>query len=138
MAPPITHILETALYVDDLARAEAFYRDVIGLRVLSSTPRLVSIDAGKATVLLLFARGASTEGIQTDSGWIPPHDGTGPIHLAFAIPAEELDTWERHLVENGVTIESRTRWSGGGASLYIRDPDGHCVELATPGVWPTY
>ena len=35
-------------------------------------------------------------------------------------------------------IEGRTVWSRGGHSIYFRDPDGHLVELATPGLWATY
>jgi len=136
--PSISHILETALYVDDLGRATAFYRDVIGLRVMSEGPRLVSLDAGRNTVLLLFQRGATREGFRFPSGWIPPHDGSGPAHFALAIEAHEFEAWERHLEAHGVTIESRVPWTLGGRSLYFRDPDGHSVELATPGVWPTY
>jgi catechol 2,3-dioxygenase-like lactoylglutathione lyase family enzyme len=42
------------------------------------------------------------------------------------------------LAEHGVGIESEVQWDLGGTSLYFRDPDGHSVELATPGVWPIY
>jgi catechol 2,3-dioxygenase-like lactoylglutathione lyase family enzyme len=136
--PSIAHILETALYVDDIERAKAFYRDVLELHVMSEGPRLVSLDAGHSTVLLLFKRGATSEGLRFPGGWIPPHDGSGPSHFAFAIDAAEYDTWERQLEAQGVTIESRVTWSGGGRSIYFRDPDGHSVEMATPGVWPTY
>jgi len=136
--PSITHVLETALYCDDLPRSVAFYRDVLGMRVMSAGPRLASIDAGRSTVLLLFQRGATTEGLRFDSGWIPPHDGHGPAHFAFAIAADEFDAWVARLEEHGVAIESRVPWSAGGQSLYFRDPDGHSVELATPGVWPNY
>jgi catechol 2,3-dioxygenase-like lactoylglutathione lyase family enzyme len=41
--PVITHVLETALYVDDLDAVVAFYRDILGLRVLDAGPRLVSL-----------------------------------------------------------------------------------------------
>jgi catechol 2,3-dioxygenase-like lactoylglutathione lyase family enzyme len=136
--PVITRILETALYVDDLDEVIAFYRDVLGLRVLDASPRLVSLDAGQATILLVFRRGATVSGLDTSGGWIPPHDGRGPVHLAFAIATEALDEWELHLQEHGVAIESRVRWQRGGQSIYFRDPAGHSVELVTPGTWVVY
>lgn len=136
--PLITRILETALYVDDLAAVVAFYRDILGLRVLDASPRLVSLDAGQATVLLLFQRGGTVSGLDTSSGWIPPHDGQGPVHMAFAIATETVGGWERRLQERGVVIESRVRWNRGGQSIYFRDPAGHSIELATPGTWAVY
>lgn len=91
--PVVSHILETALYVDDLDAAVAFYRDILGLRVMDASPRLVSLDSGQATVLLLFRRGATRAGLDTPGGRIPPHDGQGPVHLAFAIKTEALREW---------------------------------------------
>jgi catechol 2,3-dioxygenase-like lactoylglutathione lyase family enzyme len=131
-------VLETALYVDDVDAVAAFYREVLGFRVMDSSPRLVALDAGHATVLLVFKRGATTDGLRLPGGWIPPHDGGGPVHLAFAIDAGELSAWELRLAEHGVAVESRVRWEGGGNSLYFRDPAGHSVELVTPGTWPVY
>jgi catechol 2,3-dioxygenase-like lactoylglutathione lyase family enzyme len=131
-------VLETALYSDDLERAKRFYSGLLGLRILDEGSRLVSLDAGQGTVLLLFHRGATASGADTPSGWIPPHDGHGPIHVAFAIGRDDLPAWEKVLALQGVTIESRVRWNRGGESIYFRDPDGHSVELATPGVWATY
>lgn len=136
--PTITRILETALYVDDLDAVVAFYRDLLGLPVLDASPRLVALDAGDATVLLLFQRGATVSGVDTPSGRIPPHDGHGPVHVAFAIATEAVGEWELRLHEHGVVIESRMRWSRGGQSIYFRDPAGHSVELATPGTWAVY
>jgi catechol 2,3-dioxygenase-like lactoylglutathione lyase family enzyme len=134
----IRRILETALYVDDLQRAARFYCDLLGARVMFTDDRLVAIDAGESTVLLLFRRGGSANGATLPNGRIPPHDGSGPAHLALAIDAADLPAWEKKLQTAGVLIESRIRWERGGESLYFRDPDGHSVELATPGVWPTY
>jgi catechol 2,3-dioxygenase-like lactoylglutathione lyase family enzyme len=96
------------------------------------------MDAGQSTVLLLFQRGATTSGLHIPGGWIPPHDGHGPVHLAFAVSADALSACERQLEKHGVAIESRVRWTGGGQSIYFRDPAGHSVELATPGTWATY
>lgn len=89
-------------------------------------------------VLLLCREGASTEPVETEGGVIPPHDGGGPAHLAFAIEREELGAWTDWLTECGVEIESRVRWERGGESLYFRDPDGHALELVTPGTWDNY
>ncbi|MBW8877978.1 MAG: VOC family protein [Acidobacteria bacterium] len=137
--PAIERVLETALYCDDLDRAAAFYRDIMGLRILDAGPRLVAVDAGQASVLLLFKRGATLQGADLgEDGRIPSHDGNGPVHLAFAIRPEELPEWERRLREHGIVVESTVRWERGGTSLYFRDPDGHSVELATPGIWATY
>ncbi|MEK7468945.1 MAG: VOC family protein [Planctomycetota bacterium] len=136
--PRITRVLETALYVDDLDRAVGFYRGVMALRVLFLNPRMAALDAGQGTVLLLFRRGASAAGAGGPDGWIPPHDGAGPAHFAFAIQAEDLAEWEAHLAAHRVTVESQITWERGGTSVYFRDPDGHSVELATPGVWETY
>ena len=136
--PAVTRMLETALYVDDVDAVAAFYRDVIGLRVLMTDPRLVAMDAGGGTVLLLFRRGATSAGADTPVGWIPPHDGQGPVHLAFAVDADSLTQWEADFHERGIAIESRVTWARGGRSIYFRDPAGHSVELATPGTWETY
>jgi catechol 2,3-dioxygenase-like lactoylglutathione lyase family enzyme len=138
MPPLITRVLETALYVDDVAAIVPFYRDVLGLRVLDVSPRLAVMDAGQSTVLLLFRRGSTIAGLETAGGRIPPHDGAGPIHMAFAIAADAFSAWEEHLREHGVEIESMVRWDRGGRSMYFRDPAGHALELATPGTWSVY
>lgn len=138
MPPRIRRVVETALYVDDMARAVAFYRDALGLRAMSEGERLSTFDAGEGTVLLLFRRGATTAGLDFPGGRIPPHDGSGPAHFAFGIAVEDFEPWEARLAAAGVEIESRARWTRGGRSLYFRDPDGHSVELVTPGTWETY
>src|SRR3712207_2934567 len=133
--PTLNAVLETALYVDDLGRAARFYEDVLGLAVLTSDARFRAYDVGGRSVLLLFQRGATLETVRLPGGTIPPHDGHGPLHIAFAIAADELGAWERRLEERGIAIEGRTAWPRGGHSLYVRDPDGHLLEFATPGLW---
>jgi len=136
--PRIRRVLETALYVDEMDRAVRFYRDVMGLASMSVGERLSTFDAGDGTVLLLFRRGVTREGLKFAGGWIPPHDGAGPLHVAFAIDEDALVDWEAALAGHGVAIESRVSWTGGGRSLYLRDPDGHSVELVTPHTWANY
>ena len=43
-------------------------------------------------------------------------------------------TWLRAALRS----KARTSWSRGGRSIYFRDPDGHLLELATPGLWAVY
>lgn len=136
--PRLNRIIETALYVDDLDRAHAFYESVFGLKSMLKTKTLFAYDIGGASVLLLFLRGASIQAQSSGRGSIPPHDGSGPLHIAFAIDPETLDAWEEKLTRHGIPVEGRMAWDRGATSLYIRDPDGHLVELATPGLWPSY
>ena len=136
--PRLDGVLETALYVDDLDRAQRFYESVLALRPLVSDSRFRAYAAGGKSVLLIFQRGATLETVTLPGGTIPPHDGHGPLHMAFAVPADELAAWETRLIAHNVEIEGRTDWPKGGKSIYFRDPDGHLLELATPGLWAVY
>jgi catechol 2,3-dioxygenase-like lactoylglutathione lyase family enzyme len=136
--PTLDGVLETALYVDDIERARRFYEEVLGLSPIYDDARLRAYAVGNRSVLLLFRRGSSRETVHMPGGTIPPHDGSGPLHVAFAIGADELAPWEEHLQTHGVAIEGRTDWRRGGKSIYFRDPDGHLLELATPGLWTIY
>jgi catechol 2,3-dioxygenase-like lactoylglutathione lyase family enzyme len=136
--PRIVRILETALYVRDPEASAHFYSQVLGLEVMTRNERLIAMDAGEGTVLLLFQRGATTQGGDSPGGRIPPHHGEGPAHFAFAIEREDFESWRARLGDAGVAVESEVEWDRGGVSLYFRDPDGYSVELATEGLWPVY
>jgi catechol 2,3-dioxygenase-like lactoylglutathione lyase family enzyme len=138
VTPKLDRVIETCLYVGDLDRAAEFYERVLSLSVLTSDARFRAYDVGGASVLLLFQRGATLETVHMPGGTIPPHDGHGPLHMAFAISADALPQWEARLRDHGIAIEGRTEWSRGGHSIYFRDPDGHLLELATPGLWRIY
>jgi len=136
--PDLLGVLETSLYVDAFERACPFYEQVLGLNSIYRDARLCAYDVGGRGVLLLFLRGHSLEPSHLPGGTVPPHDGHGPLHMALSIAADALAAWEGRLAEAGVAIESRVKWPRGGESIYFRDPDGHVLELATPGLWPGY
>jgi catechol 2,3-dioxygenase-like lactoylglutathione lyase family enzyme len=132
MQPKTEGFLESSLYVSDVDNSARFYEKIFGFQIISDFGgRGCALQAGERQVLLLFKKGAS-------KSHSTPHDGDGQLHLAFAISAAELPRWEAWLGENAIPIEDTTHWERGGTSLYFRDPDGHLLELATPGVWTIY
>lgn len=132
MSPKTDGILESSLYVSDLPRSVHFYEDTLGFRVISEFgERGCAMHVSTHQVLLLFTKGASRT-VQS------PHDGDGELHIAFAIAADELPTWEAWLQTKRIAVEEKRQWELGGWSLYFRDPDRHLLELATPGVWSVY
>lgn len=132
--PRVNGILETALYVESPARSVEFYRRVFGFEMIASASegvndetRLCAMRAGDRDVLLLFKKGGT-----------PDTDATGSIHVAFGIARSDLAAWEEWLREQGIAIESRKAWKYGGEGLFFRDPDGHLLEVVSPGVWSIY
>jgi catechol 2,3-dioxygenase-like lactoylglutathione lyase family enzyme len=128
-------ILETAIHVADPATSAEWYRGLFGLETLLASERLIALDVGGRSVLLLFKSGATDEPVQTPGGLIPAHRAAGPTHFAFSIDAADEPHWRGRIEAAGVTVESTVRWSGGATSLYFRDLDGNLVELMTPGFW---
>lgn len=132
MGPKTEGILESSLYVTDVARSALFYEQIFGFRVISHFgERGCAMEAGPRQVLLLFKKGASRD-------ILSPHDGEGELHIAFAIGAANLAGWEAWLAKNEIAVEEKRTWELGGVSLYFRDPDRHLLEVATPGVWSIY
>jgi catechol 2,3-dioxygenase-like lactoylglutathione lyase family enzyme len=136
--PKVGRVLETSLYVEELDRSVDFYQRIFGFEKLACDDRFCAFNVSGEQVLLLFRKSASLAPTPMPGGVIPPHDGTGRLHLAFTIPAAAEQEWKRHLEAAHVAIESRVAWPKGGFSLYFRDPDGHLLELITPGCWAIY
>jgi catechol-2,3-dioxygenase len=136
MIPTTGRIIETCLYVADLDRAAEWYRQIFGFPIMfQQGDRARTLRVAQDQVLLLFKEKASLTPITTPGGVIPPHDGSGPMHIAFAMQTTEVGKWEMHLVKHGVVIESRVHWGENDESLYFRDPDGHVLELISDDHW---
>jgi len=131
-----SQILEAALYVDDLDRAERFYRDVLGLKLLAKVEgRHVFFRCGDG-VLLLFDPKATEIPPEPDARLpVPPHGSRGPGHLCFSASAEEIELWKKRLESHNIAIEADFEWPRGGRSIYFRDPSGNSLEFAEPRIW---
>ena len=135
----IAGIHHITLISGNLERSAAFYRDLLGLRLVEAGVNQDDPGArhfwfgdgegAPGTLVTLF------EYPQMEPGTV----GVGSTHhFAFRVSGEdELEGWRRYLTSRGVPctpVLDRDRFK----SLYIRDPDGHIVEIATdlPGFAP--
>ena len=135
--PRMNGIVETAIHTIDMDRSRQFYEGVLTLEQIHTEERMTAY-AVQRSVLLVFRSGAESQRIRLPAGTIPGHGSSGSLHLAFAIEDCEYEAWRHQLDLFRVATEGEYRWPRGGRSLYFRDPDGHLLEFATPGVWSVY
>ena len=116
----------------DLERTTEFYRDVLGLALVREGVNDDDPDArhfwfgdahATAGTLLSFMEYPQME---------PGKVGTGTVHhVALAVASQdELDAWRDYLRSRGVDCTDVFE-RGGLRSIYLRDPDGNIVEIAT-------
>lgn len=134
----MTGVLETVLYFEDQDRTERFYRDVLGMRLISKEDgRNLFFRAG-SSVFLLFNAKETTKGRT-----LPPH-GTAPgAHTCLLVSRDNYREWMAHLRDRGVEIVQEVDWPPGsepkdrrGSSFYFYDPDGNLLEIADTDFWP--
>jgi catechol 2,3-dioxygenase-like lactoylglutathione lyase family enzyme len=135
----IAGLHHVTLISGNLDRSVAFYRDLLGLRLVEAGVNqddpearhfwFGDADGAPGTLVTLF------EYPQMEPGTV----GVGSTHhIAFRVGSEdELEGWRRYLDSRGVPctqVLDRAHFK----SIYLRDPDGHIVEIATdlPGFEP--
>jgi catechol 2,3-dioxygenase-like lactoylglutathione lyase family enzyme len=128
-------VLETSLYITDLDRAVAFYRDVLGLRLIADKyfegGRGAALQVGSGpSVLLLFRADLTLQG-----GMLLPHGTKGPGHAAFRIEESEIPAWRNRLEQHNVKIAQEFAFGNNPPSIYFYDPDGNVLELAVESIW---
>jgi glyoxylase I family protein len=108
------------LRVRDQAASQRFYTDVLGCRLdhVNERVSLIQLRFGEHLIDLLPAAGPRGEGMD---------------HFCLSIACADLEAVARELRRRGVVIDGdvvdRRGAFGHGPSLYIRDPDGHRIEL---------
>lgn len=121
------------LIARDLDATTTFYRDVLGLTLVREGDN----DDDPGARHFWFGDADATPGTLVSfleyPGMGPGTVGIGSTHhLAFAVgTAAELDAWHAHLTAQGVSATELLE-RGGLRSLYVRDPDGHIIELTAP------
>ncbi|MCB0519417.1 MAG: VOC family protein [Lewinellaceae bacterium] len=129
-------ILETCLCATDLEAAAAFYTKVLGLEMFAKEPgRHAFFRCGQGVFLLFNPEVTIHETSIVNGSPIPLHGTSGAGHVCFRVGEEEIPAWRERLQNAGVEIESEVEWPAGGTSLYFRDPEGNCIELAPSVIW---
>jgi glyoxalase family protein len=115
-------------------RTVGFYRDLLGLQVVSQ-----SADPVTAAVRALTFGDATALPGSLVQFTVEPNGGRGRFgvggvhHLAFGTATPETQLmWKRRLMEAGVPVSGPLN-RGYFVSIYFRDPDGQVLEIATAG-----
>jgi glyoxylase I family protein len=128
----ITGLHHLTLIVADMQRTIAFYRDLLGLAIIRDG--VSDDDPGTRHVWFGAADGAPGRLISAMEypQMEPAQQGRGAAHhFAIAVDsAEELDAWREYLRGQGVECTDVFE-RGGFRSIYLRDPDGQIIEIAT-------
>ena len=114
----VSKVRGALIFVEDLDASAAFYRDVVGVRLLYRTPTFVRFDATQGTSLALVAGGiASTEPKDYRRGGVVPEIIVDNLTLAI-----------RRLEAAGVRHEEvvSTAW---GRFLFFWDPEGNPLQF---------
>ena len=123
--------LHTMVRVTDIEASLRFYRDALGLQVLSRRDH----EQGRYTLVFLCAPGDTTAQLELTYNW-PSADGTAETytggrnfgHLAYAV--DDIYATCQRLAEHGVAIHRPPR---DGRMAFVRSPDGISVELLQAG-----
>jgi len=125
----ILSVSEVALWVEDVERALAFYRDHLGFRVLDHDPgRNAFLGAGDF-LLVLFS--SADPGTDLARDYLARTGGPrGAVyHVAFRLDPGELDGYAQGLREGGLAVRGPVDFPNGRRSYFLEDPDAHYLEL---------
>lgn len=117
--PTATRPGPVRLQVADLDRSLAFYRDVLGFRVLDRSDGAATLGAARPLVALVEKPGVRP---------VPRRGRLGLFHVAFLLPTRaDLGRFVRHLADLGVPTGASDHLVS--EALYLTDPDGLGVEV---------
>jgi len=130
MSPVLTSLDHLVLTVADIDRSIAFYRDHLGMGVEVFHP-------ADGTVRTALTFGAQKINLHQKGAEFEPKSAcptSGSADLCF-VTSSALDEWVSHLNANAVDViegpVARTGAIGPMTSIYLRDPDGNLIEIAS-------
>ncbi|WP_194897965.1 VOC family protein [Catenulispora pinisilvae] len=123
---PVTRLNHAVLYVRELERSLAFYRDLLGFETLTELPNAAFLRAPGSTNdhdLGLFAIGSAAGSSEAGRSRV------GLYHLAWEVDTlAELARFEEKLKAHGALVGASDH--GTTKALYAHDPDGLEFEMS--------
>ena len=118
--------LHTMVRVSDVEASLGFYRDALGLELLTRR----DYPQGRVSLLFLAAPGDHPAQIELTWNWDPePYSGGRNFgHIAYAV--DDIYASCQRLLDHGVTVLRPPR---DGRMAFVRSPDGVSVELLQAG-----
>lgn len=133
----VRNLGEIAIRCADLDAMTAFYRDIIGLEMLSDDRpggivffKIADGFAGHTSVLALFHREAGRPELHPQSDQPPITGARSSLHhLALSLPFAEQEAVMRWYQQHGIDYRVQVFDWIGWRSIFTTDPDGNTVEL---------
>lgn len=110
-------LIELAYFTDNVQALADFYRALLGAEPVAQSDDMAIFMSGETKIFIHKS--------------YPPSEGELPAsnHIAFTV--EDVDATCASLTQNGLTLEIPPKDYYWGRSAYLRDPDGHQVEITT-------
>ncbi len=122
-------VMATGLFVQDLVRCTAFYRDTLGLEVQESTSDSVSFHMENVYFFLLEIS-AAADLISSEVNTLKIKGGP---RVLLAAGVEDVDAAYDALKAKGVTfLRPPTNQSWGLRTAHFADPEGNVWEINSP------
>ena len=118
----IRELNHVAIHVTNVEKSSDFYRSVLRLE---SIPRPAFSFPGA-----WFRLGAKQELHLIGDRGDPVFSSNRGNH--FALKVDDLDAWAAHLQKAGAQFAPKKARPDGASQIFLRDPDGHVIELFTP------
>jgi len=137
--PPfkIHQLGEIAIRCFDIDAMFEFYRDIVGLEVLSDTReagiaffRICPGFGGHTTILALFHATAGRANLHPQGSDAPETGARSSLHhLALTVAYDEQEAIKQWLAENAIDYQVQIFDWIGWQGIFIKDPEGNTVEF---------
>jgi catechol 2,3-dioxygenase-like lactoylglutathione lyase family enzyme len=107
------------IFVSDMKRAVAFYRDVLGIALRFESPHWTEFATEGATLALHAAKAAGSDG---------PREAAGSCRPGLSVP--KLDEFHKRMIEKGVPCVQEPKEVFGARIAQYADPDGLVISVS--------